>query len=121
MFYSSVGMGYPPNNFNNATALAAESAAREATTSVELLRHDVDRLLLITEALWTLMKKEHGYADDVLVKMVQEIEVKRGALNGVAPKDPPRACPACGRMNTASRSFCIYCSKPMMGNLFARG
>ena len=120
MFYASTGGGYSPDSSGNAAATAAESAAREARSDVELLRHDMDRLLLTTEAMWTLMKQEHGYTDDTLIKLVQEIELKRGALNGVQPKDPPQACPACERMNSARRSFCIYCSQPMTRKLFAR-
>jgi len=108
MFYPSLsGFGYS-GNFASAEAVAAQSTAREAETKVDLIAHDIDRLLLITEAMWMLMKKEHGYADDVLTKLIMEIV-----------KYPPQACPNCGKMNLAKRLICIYCGKPMLAHPFA--
>ncbi|HKI68018.1 MAG TPA: zinc ribbon domain-containing protein [Verrucomicrobiae bacterium] len=118
MFYPVLS-GYP-GGYAMASATAAESSAREARTDVELFKHDLDRLLMITEALWTLMKQEHGYTDDVLIKLIQDIDKRKVVVEGVAAKEPPLVCPACGRLNQAKRSFCMYCGKPISGNPFAR-
>jgi hypothetical protein len=122
MFYpllSGGGLGLA-GGYATATATAAENTAREARTDVELYKHDLDRLLMITEALWTLMKQEHGYTDDVLIKMIGEIDQRKVVVDGVAVKDAPVTCPSCGKLNMAKRSFCIYCGKPIQGNPFAR-
>jgi hypothetical protein len=118
MFYPSL-IGYP-GGYALSTATAAENTAREAQTKTELTQHDIDRLLLITEALWTLMKQEHGYTDDKLVKLIQDIDHRKTNAQGVAVKDPPVACPVCGRPNTASRIACLYCGSRLPANLFAR-
>ena len=119
MFYPMmVGSGFS-GGYASATATAAESTAREAQMNIDLLSHDVDRLLLITEALWTLMKKEHGYADDVLTNLIEEIEKRKVIVDGMAVKAPPQTCPSCGKINSAKRLFCIYCGKPILGNPFA--
>jgi hypothetical protein len=118
MFYPPTFSGY--NSFLVSTATSAENAAREAQTKTEILQHDIDRLLLITEALWTLAKQEHGYTDDLLVGLIQGIEKQRAAANANATKDAPAPCPACGRLNTATRSFCMYCGKPLPAKPFAR-
>ena len=119
MFYPSLsGLSYS-GNFASAEAVAAQSTAREAETKVDLIAHDIDRLLLITEAMWMLMKKEHGYADDVLTKLIGEIESRKVIVDGVTVKDPPQACPNCGKMNLAKRLICIYCGKPMLAHPFA--
>ena len=120
MFYPMMGSIGLSNNYTAMTASEAERDARSASTSVEFTRHDIERLLLITEAMWMFMKKEHGYTDDALTRMVTDIEIKRGATNATPAKDLPVTCPACGRVNTASRQFCIFCGKQMAGNLFAR-
>ncbi len=115
---------YRSGNFSNyiatSTAIEAASTARETKTDEEFMKHDMERLLLISQAMWEFMKKEHGYTDDDLSDMVGRIEAKRGETNAVPGKDAPIACPACGRMNTASRQFCIYCGKQMLKNPFAR-
>jgi hypothetical protein len=118
MFYPS--MTGLPGSYAAAAASSAENAALEARTEVELYRHDLDRLLLITEALWFVLKQEHGYTDDVLIKLIQELEQRKTTSTGVTLKDPPVACPVCQRPNTATRIFCLYCGKPMQANPFAR-
>ena len=122
MFYS-----YGPVYSQAAAAQAqtdandAQAIAREAKTEIEYLRQDIDRLLMITEALWTLLKKEHGYADDVLSGLVREIDLRDGRLDGKsATVAPPASCPACGKINSSRRSVCIYCGQPLPVQLFAR-
>jgi hypothetical protein len=121
MFYPSIiGSSFASSSYAMSTATAAENAAREAGTKVEIFQHDIDRLLLITEALWTVIKRERGYTDDTLVALIQDIERQKTSATGVTTKDPPMVCPACGRPNTAARSLCIYCGKPLPMKPFAR-
>ena len=102
-------------------ATDAQAAAREAKSEVESLRQDIDRLLMITEALWTLLKKQHGYADEVLSDLVKEIDLRDGRLDGKSSSvSPPAPCPSCGKINSAKRSVCIYCGKPLPVQLFAK-
>ena len=101
-------------------AASAENTAQQAKTTVEIFKHDIDRLLLITEAMWTLMKQQHGYNDDMLVQLIQQIEKQKTNANGVTIKDAPVVCPSCQRNNTATRSFCMYCGTALPSNPFAR-
>jgi ribosomal protein L32 len=119
MFYPSMSGFSCSSNFASAEAVEAQSTAREAETKADLIAHDIDRLLLITEALWMQMKKEHGYADEVLTNLIQEIESRKVIVDGITVKEPPQACPSCGKMNLAKRLFCIYCGKPMLAHPFA--
>jgi hypothetical protein len=109
-----------PGTYAAAAASVAENAAREAQTEVEVYKHDLNRLLLITEALWFLMKEQHGYTEDVLVKLIQEIDHGKTTASGIAIKDPPMACAACKRINASKRTFCLYCGKPLNTHPFAR-
>ena len=103
-----------------ANTTAAEAAAREAKTDVELLKHDVERLLLISEALWTLLKRERGYTDDVLTELITKIDLGDGKLDGRGVKNPPLQCPYCNRANLPNRPLCIYCGRPLNANPFSR-
>jgi hypothetical protein len=122
MFYSMPSSGYA-SSINSGLAQAdasnARAEAREAKTETELLRHDVDRLLMITEALWTFLKKEHGYSDEDLANAVKEIDLRDGRLDGRAEQPQASPCPNCGRINSARRSLCIYCGQPLPVTLFA--
>ena len=99
-------------------ASSAQANAREAVTETELLRHDVDRLLMLTEALWGFLKQEHGYTDEQLAEAVKAIDLRDGRLDGKAAKIPPTACPQCQRLNSAKFSRCIYCGSPLPVALF---
>jgi hypothetical protein len=121
MFYGYGGSLYSQAATSQAQTDAsdAQASAREAKTEAELLRHDVDRLLLITEALWTFLKKEHGYTDEQLADAVKEIDLRDGRLDGKAAKAPPQPCPKCGRVNSGKQSLCIYCGAALPMTLFA--
>jgi ribosomal protein S27AE len=94
--------------------------AREAQESVESVRRDVDRLLLITEALWTLLKKQNGYTDNDLIQLVNEIDLQDGVADGKPAKVPPRPCPQCGRMVAAHHTACAFCGQAVPEVLFGR-
>ena len=92
----------------------AKFDASEAMSEADLLKHDIDRLMMLTEALWTFLKKEHGYADDDLAKAVGAIDLR----NSGAAKDAQEKCPACGRMVSAHRQLCLYCGNPVPESIF---
>lgn len=118
--FTSYGSHYSQAAVSSAQADAssAQASARAAMTETELLRHDVDRLLMLTEALWLFLKKEHGYTDEQLAEAVKAIDLRDGRLDGKAAKAPPTPCPQCGRPNSAKFSQCIYCGGPLPVALF---
>ncbi len=75
---------------------------------------------MITEALWMMLKKQHGYSDDDLSKLVSEIDLRDGRLDGRVAKSPPQPCPYCKKMMARHRPLCIYCGKPVPPTPFAR-
>jgi hypothetical protein len=94
----------------------ARANASEVKSEGEVMQHDIDRLLMITEALWTFLKKEHGYSDDDLFKAVGAIDLR----NSGAAKEAQEPCPTCGRMVSAHRRLCLYCGSPVPQSIFDR-
>jgi hypothetical protein len=102
-------------------ANSAESSARQARGEVEMLRDDIERLMMICEALWTVVKKEHGYAEDELVALITQIDLRDGQLDGRDKSSHgPRSCPKCGRALSKRRPVCMYCGTPVVQDPFAR-
>jgi hypothetical protein len=119
MFHSSTPYSAAATQAAQSDASAAQADARDARAEAEVLRQDVNRLLMITEALWTLLKKQHGYSENTLTDLVNEIDLRDGRLDGKVAKASPTACPGCGKMNSPKRIQCIYCGKPLARTLFA--
>lgn len=124
MFYPSfIGSAVAGSAQAGAAQATAEDARRKATgieEKIEAIRYDIERLLMITEAFWTLLKQQHGYTDTDLAKLVTEIDLRDGRLDGRVAPSPPQPCPFCGHTLAKKRPFCIYCGKPVAPDPFAR-
>jgi len=119
MFYPSI-FSTISNTAAEMTAMSAQQTARNAENATDVLKFDVERLLLITEALWTFIKQQHGYKDEDLAKLIAEIDMRDGKLNGRVTPSEPRTCPSCGRVLGKHRPNCIYCGKPVAIDPFGR-
>lgn len=101
-------------------AATAARAAREAQTRLDGMQRDIHRLLLVTEALWTLLKQRHGYSDEDLLQALNYVDMQDGALDGRPAKLAPRPCPQCGRNVAAHDAICMYCGRAMQPMPFGR-
>ncbi len=118
-------MFYAPHAFSNAAggpggAAAERAAAERAKSAVAETRHDIERLLMITEALWGILKEQHGYTDEELFRRITEIDLRDGRADGRVAATPVPPCPHCGRLTAKHRPLCIYCGKPMVTDPFQR-
>jgi len=102
------------------TAQSARTDARRADRRAEALELDVERLLMISEALWTMLKEKHGYTDEALEKRIMEIDLRDGKLDGRVADSPPGKCPKCGRPLMKRRPRCLYCGEMVGTEAFAR-
>ena len=121
MFYRVNMAAATRTDFNAESAAAAQSSqARNVRTDVDLMRSDIERLLMITEALWGILKEKHGYTDDDLANRVMEIDRRDGTVDGRVAKSPPGTCPKCGRTLERKRAFCLYCGQAIAWDPFER-
>lgn len=90
-------------------ATEAGSKANQASSEIMQLRREVNRLLMITEALWDFIRDREGLTDEHLVAKIDEIDLRDGALDGRSAKAPPTQCDACGRTLAKRQPVCIYC------------
>jgi ribosomal protein S27AE len=105
------------------SGLQASHASRKASLAqaeVDLMRNDIERLLMITEALWGILKEKHGYSDEELFRRVTEIDMQDGRLDGRVAPSPPRKCPKCGRVMAKHRPACLFCGAPSFTDPFER-
>jgi hypothetical protein len=101
-------------------ASRASSKAREVSNQLGLIKVDVEKLLMISEALWTILKEKHGYTDNELIRRIENIDLRDGKLDGKVSKNPPEPCPACGRILMGNRPVCLYCGMKVKRKPFER-
>ncbi len=94
----------------DAAATAASTRVAETDISAESLRRDVERLYLIVEALWTIVRQTTNLTDDDLKNLVQSIDLRDGREDGSnADHTAPIPCGACGKMLMKGQTRCLYC------------
>jgi len=95
-------------------ATQAQTAVTASQAELDLLKLYVERLSMITEALWITLKERHGYSDEDLMKQIEEIDLRDGRLDGHASSSETPSCPQCKRMHVAKhRPMCLYCGAAM--------
>jgi hypothetical protein len=109
---------------SNRAQSAGERASRTASdvrTQNESIQFDVEKLFMITEALWEVLKHHHGYTDDQLSQMIQDIDLRDGKLDGKVAKSAERpTCTECGRTIIKRQVKCLYCGADAAQQPFER-
>jgi hypothetical protein len=81
-----------------------------SAAGIEALDERIDRLLLVTEALWTLLK-EHGHTDEDLAALIRRLDEADGTADG--HRSPaPHTCASCGSKVAAGLPKCQICGTP---------
>lgn len=85
-------------------ALSSSSSTIEAWAELDAR---VDRLLLVIEAMWTMLK-EDGHTDEELAARIAEIDNSDGAADGRRTA-PPVTCRSCGSKVMVGIPRCQTC------------
>jgi len=107
------------NSAQQAGARASRTAS-EARTQNEAQQYDIEKLFMITEALWAILKQQHGYTDEQLGEMIQKIDMRDGKLDGKVAKRQNPSCPSCDRVLLGKHPVCLYCGTAVHRDPFER-
>jgi ribosomal protein L32 len=95
----------------------AKGAASESTRRAEELQVTVDRLMLVSRALWELLAESCSISEQALEDKVIEIDRRDGREDGrISAKLEP--CKACGRVNHSRHRKCLYCGETLQRSPF---
>ncbi|MEI7957777.1 MAG: hypothetical protein WCI40_01610 [Verrucomicrobiota bacterium] len=109
-----------PSNFPSPDPLPMRPIGAPGASQVAELQKQVERLLIITEALWTILKEKNGLDDQELLRQMVQIDLRDGRLDGRVAATPPEPCPKCQRIVAKGSVRCMYCGEPLMTNPFGR-
>lgn len=94
--------------------------SRGQEREIAQLQGEVERLLLITEALWKILKEKADLTDDDLVKTISSIDLEDGIADFRKKPTAPRKCPKCDRVLAKRRAQCMVCGHPVTIEPFER-
>ena len=80
-----------------------------SSIKIKYLEHKIDKLYMITEALWLIIKEKNHIDDENLTELIAAIDLKDGKRDGKVATSGPRNCTKCGRVNSIRQMYCIYC------------
>lgn len=106
------GAGHAAARDAGTQASHASSNARKAKTEGEALAERFDRLALMTEALWLLLRDRLGVTEEELTAIARDLDLSDGRLDGRVRRASAE-CASCGRMVGKNRAKCLYCGTPM--------
>ncbi len=86
----------------------AEQKAVDTASTVQHFQNRIDRLVLITMAMWSLLKEKTNMTDDDLIERIKQIDLSDGVLDGKVRQEVVR-CPQCGRIMSNKHKSCLYC------------
>ena len=108
---------------SRAAVQAGHKASQDANrirTENEQIQFDVEKLLMITEAMWTILKEQLGYEDEELMRRIEEIDMRDGVLDGKVKGSINPPCPECGRVLIGKMPKCLYCGTAVQRDPFER-
>ncbi len=118
----SDGIGTAIDIFTNAAAAydMVDGAVRNPTPApegfktgpsheaLEHLERRVNRLSLLCQSMWELLRERAEFTDDQLCAKVLEVDLRDGRNDGRMTSQITD-CPSCGRKTNSKRSTCVIC------------
>ena len=110
---------YAQNFIAQVDAQHARDVARESAMSSDKTRKNTERLYLVVQAMWELLKEKAGLTDADLDAKVQEIDMRDGRLDGQdSTQTGPLTCRQCGRTILSGQAQCSWCGTQAEGGPF---
>lgn len=102
--------GGSTDNYKNLFTEHSKSNTDTKTIIRDLVAR-VDKLELVTEALWDLLQRETNYTETDLIERISQIDLKDGRFDNKKKKTSAVECKRCGRMNSKRHTKCLYCGE----------
>ena len=94
----------------------ATHAASRTRRANEDLEDRLERLVLLTEAMWELLAERFGVTVDDLAAKIIEIDGRSGAVDGRRQPQAARRCPGCDAAVVPGVRFCQFCGAHVPGH-----
>ena len=91
---------------------AQKLSVNESELSAVSMRQDIEKLYMLVEALWCIVKETSGLVEADLIRLVKQIDIEDGKLDGRNSVNVGiLKCSNCGRTILKGQSKCTYCGE----------
>ena len=87
---------------------AAEGAKSEALRLAHDFEQRIDKLTLISMAMWSFVSEKLGVTEEQLIERVKQIDLMDGVADGKLKRQLAK-CSSCGRVMSPRHAKCLYC------------
>ena len=101
-------------NAQNKAQSAQSSTLRAELKVIDMLSQVEDRMnrmTLLSMAVWELVKERTDLCEDDLAEKVREIDLRDGQLDGRIRLNTIKECRGCGRVLNPRHERCLYCGE----------
>ena len=98
-------------------AARAKGAVRSVQTRVRVLEANLAKSMMINEALWELIRDQHGLTEKDLHEKLYEVDMRDGVLDGKHQRKAV-TCPNCSHAISPRHPACIYCGQVIDDSVF---
>ncbi|MBI5091283.1 MAG: hypothetical protein HZB26_02440 [Candidatus Hydrogenedentes bacterium] len=103
---------------DEAVMQATSQAQTDNAARVREVEREVERLKLLNQALWELLRARLNVTDADLEKVIRDVDLRDGVEDGRMTTTALK-CPTCGRVSSSRHWKCLYCGqqfeKPIAG------
>lgn len=85
--------------------------AQPEVAGVRRIDERVDQMLLVVQAMWTLLQEKTGLTDAELRARVTQLDAQDGTTDGRVTR-PPVKCRKCGAAVSRKFNRCLFCGEP---------
>ena len=108
------------NTIHNAAedASGAKFKTDQVYKKVVELEKRLNRITLVSQARWELIRDHTGWTDDEILERIQEIDLRDGKLDGKLGASVTD-CPNCNAKVNSRRGYCMICgTEVQVGEVF---
>jgi len=95
-------------NENRRRQDSVERDVRKSDGDLADLRRQIDKIALVNQALYELLRGRTGITDEDLRRKIREVDMRDGSEDGNIQASPLR-CPKCSGVVTVGALFCQTC------------
>ena len=102
----------------NADASRARQTAQKADDRIRELEKRIDRISLVSQAMWELIRDNTGWSDEDIFARISEIDLRDGVRDGKMGAKVID-CPNCKGKINSRKGYCMICgAEAQAGEVF---